>query len=204
MTQTPNTAHAHGMPPAGATPASTPSPADANGATPSEQSSALTWETWLAKLPEEQRTLAADLHTKQVEKLQTTLDKERSERKAFEKQLRDMAKNAEAGSEAQKQLTGMADRLAEAERRADFYRDAAKPDVGIADPEAAWIIANAKADEFFDARGNLKIALLRERHPSLFAQPKPPPKANAGNGARTPPVAGDTMNDFIRAAAGKR
>lgn len=192
MTQTPPA-----TPPAGATPV-TQTTTPAAGATPEE----LTWDSWLAKQPETERKQIEALHAKRVQTLEGTLTKERDERKDLEKKLREMAKTSEAGSEAQKQLTAVADQLANAEKRADFYRDALKAEV--ADPEGAWLIANGKADEFFDKRGSVNFDLLKKEHPGLFAQPKPTPRANVGSGTQNNDGnAAVGMNSFIRRAAGR-
>jgi hypothetical protein len=197
MTQTPTT-------PAGVTPATAPGTENPQATTPAAQTPAVqSWDEWLAGQSEAQRKQIGEMYDKKNAGMKTALDGEREERRKLEKQVRDLAKAQEAGSDLQNKLTAMADQLSSAERRADFYRDANKAD--IVDAEGAWVIANAKPDEFFDRRGNLNVTLLKERHPGLFAQPKPTPKINAGNGTQNPDGNRTAdMNTFIRRAAGKQ
>lgn len=197
MTQTPPTTGGAGVTPANDAGTATPPPE--SGQTPTPQ----TWDEWLATQPEAQRTQISGLYERQNSKLLSALDRERDERKGLQKQLRDMAKTADTGSDVQTQLTAIADQLAAAERRADFFREAANPKVGLVDGEGAWLIANSKPDEYFDKRGNLNVDLLKERHPGLFAQPKPTPRGNAGNGTQQEPGSAAGMNQFIRRAAGR-
>jgi len=203
MTQTP-AANNH---PAGVTPAST-TPAPAQTQTPTGANTSpveQTWDSWLAQRPEAERTLINDLYAKKNAGHASALESERQARREMEKQIRDLAKAAEAGSDSQNKLTGLADQLAVAERRADFYEAAAKPDVGIVDVKAAWLIANAESDAYFDKRGNLNVELLKKEHPSLFAQPRPTPKGNAGSGTQNADGgAATSMNDIIRRAAGRQ
>lgn len=197
MTQTPAT-------PGGATPPSTTQTSSATPP-PSQSATPATWDEWLAAQPEAQRAVIADLHSKKVQTLEGTLTKERDDRKKLEKDLREMAGKAEAGSDAQNKLTAMADQVAVSDRRADFYEAAAKPEVGLVDIKAAWLIANAEPNVYFDKRGNLQIDQLKKDHPALFAQPKPAPRANAGNGTQNADGSGAvSMNDFIRRAAGRQ
>jgi hypothetical protein len=162
-----------------------------------------TWDGWLATLDEAERGRVTRLYEAKHGGLLKALDSERNERKATERQLRDAAAKLKDDDANKAQLTQMADQLDLANRKADFFQEAAKPENGLADPEAAWIIANAKADEFFDRRGNLNLALLKERHPSLFARPPVTPPANAGNGSGVQPPAANTMNQMIRRQAGR-
>lgn len=176
-------------------------------ASPSVETTAQTWDDWLASRPDAERPTITALYERQTQGLRSALDKERDDRKALEKQVRDLAKAAEKGSDAETQLTTLADQLAAADRRADFYRDAAKTDVGIADPELAWLRVNASPDEFFDRKGNVNFTLLKERHPALFVQtPLKPatPKGNAGSGAGQQGAGALSMTDFIRQQAGRR
>lgn len=188
MTQTPNT-------PAGATPANE-APQNSDGATPEE----LTWDNWLAKQPEDQRDAINGLADKRNAGWKTALESERQQRKDLEKQVRDLAKNAEAGSKAQQDLTALADQLTTAERRADFYEAAAKPEIGLVGVKAAWTLMNAEAERYFDRKGNPNFDLLKTEHPYLFGQKKPTPTGNQGNGTNGQPPATSTMNDWMRAS----
>lgn len=154
-----------------------------------------TFEGWLEAQPDEVKTLYEG-HT---QGLRTALNTERDSRKALEKELRDLAKKAEKGSESESKLTGMADRLAETERQNTFY-DAAHA-AGVRNLKLAWMAAN-------DAKlvrddGVADFAALKERFPELFDAGAPKPKGNAGDGSRTTPT-GNDFNDLIRRAAGRQ
>jgi hypothetical protein len=171
-----------------------------NGGTPEQ----LTWDTWLAQQPEEQRTIITGLQTTREQGLRTALNSEREANKQHEAKIRELAGKAEKGSESEKQLTAAADQLAEANRRADFFQEAAKPEVGLTDPHLAWLAINASAEEYVDRKGNVNFVLLKERHPGLFKQAVTPPKGNAGNGAGGQGAGTKTnMNSIIRRAAGR-
>ena len=135
-----------------------------------------TWENILEGLPEEQQALY-QAHT---QGLRSALDKERTRGSDREKQIREAAKVAKG--EVQEELTKLADQVAEANRRADFYREASNPEIGCASPELALLAA--EKDNLFDRRGNIQWSALKEAYPVLFAQP-PAPRGNAGNGTST-------------------
>lgn len=162
----------------------------------------LTWDIWLGKLPDDQRTTATALYEGSVQGLKSALKNERASRSDLEKQLRETAKKLESGSDAQKQMTDMADRMEQANRRADFYELASKPETGIADAAAAWLIINANAEEYIDRKGSVRLDLLKQNHPILFGRPSTP-RANAGSGAGQNGAGKSDMNDYIRSRAGR-
>ena len=163
-----------------------------------------TWEAWVAARPEAERTQITALYEKQTAGLKTALDSERDTRKGLEKQVRELAKDAEKGSKAEKDLTALADQLSAEQRRADFYESAAKPEIGLVGTRAAWTLMNAEPDRYFDRKGNPNFDLLKQEHPYLFGQKPPVPRGNQGNGTQGQQHTGQTMNDMIRAAAGKQ
>lgn len=170
--------------------------ANENGGTPE------TWDAWLQAQPEAQRPTITSLYEKQTAGLKSALNDERTQRKEFEKQLRDAAGKLEKGSEAEKQVNQLADQLAASERRADFYEAAAKPEIGLTGAKAAWVLMNAEADRYFDRKGNPNFDLLKQEHPYLFGQVKPVPKGNQGNGTQGSAAGTSSINDDIRRAAG--
>jgi hypothetical protein len=155
----------------------------------------LTFDGWLDQQPENVKNLL-DIHTKG---LKSALDSEREIRKGFEKQLRDLAKKVEAGSEAETQLTAMADQQAQASRRADFYESAHRE--GVTNLKLAFTVA--AQDELFDKKGNADFGEMKKSYPELFGAVASA-NANAGNGTKAPPKAGKSMNDFIRQASGHK
>lgn len=160
-----------------------------------------TWQAWLEAQPEEQRTRITTLYSAHEQGLRSALDSERNQRKAFERDLNALKDKAEKGSALEQQLNGITAQLESANRRADFVEAAVKPEVGIADVAAAWIIANATPDTYFNKRGQVDFALLKQNHPALFKSAAPP-RANAGNGSGQDGGA-TSINDFIRRAAGR-
>jgi len=155
-----------------------------------------TYEAWLEGQPAEVKTLL-DTHT---QGLKSALDSERGTRKDLEKQVRDLAGKAEKGSEAEAQLTKLADDLANEGRRADFYQSAHA--AGISDLRLAYLVA--VQDEMFDKRGAVNFEELKRTYPLLFGGKPGTPPGNAGAGTGStpaPPV--DDVNAAIRRAANR-
>lgn len=160
-----------------------------------------TWAAWLAAQNEEQRTVITRLYEAETTGLRGALKAERDGRAELERQVRDLQKTAEKGSDAERKLNEMVTALETANRRNEFLEQASKPDVGLADLDAAWIIIQAKPDEYVTKRG-IDFALLKQRHSGLFRSAPPTPKGNAGSGTGNPAPNGTDMNAFIRRAAG--
>lgn len=169
---------------------------NADGGTPE------TWDAWLGAQPEDQRTRIATLYQAHEQGLRSALESERGERKRFEQQVRDLSKSVEKGSALEQQLNATLTQLETANRRADFVEQAAKTENGVADIAAAWIIASAQADTYFDRKGNVNFALLKQNHPTLF-RGAVTPRANAGAGTGQTGDGKHSMNDFIRKSAGR-
>ena len=121
-----------------------------------------------------------------------------------------MAGKAEKGSEAEAQLTKLADTLAEqerksaeglaeAERRAVFYEAAHA--AGITNLKLAYTVA--LQDEMFDKRGAVNFEALKAQYPELFGGKPSTPSGHAGAGTGSPPPAQADMNAFIRGSAGR-
>lgn len=155
----------------------------------------LTFEGWYQKQDESMRGMI-DGH---VRGLKTSLDSERGARKDLEKQLRDLAGKAEKGSEAEKKLTEMADNMSASERRSDFYEQAHNE--GVTNLKLAFLVA--QDEELIDSKGRVNFVEMRKKFPELFGGGKKsaPANAGAGTGGAMP---NKSMNDFIRAAAGRK
>src|SRR5574343_879845 len=123
-----------------------------------------TWEAFLEGQPQEVKAL----YTSHSESLLNTVKAVRDERDSFKKQLKDLAKNAEAGSEAQKQLEAMSAQLDITERRATFLEDAVKPEIECRNPGAAWVIA--KAQDLFTKNGQPDWKAIKSAAPELFGK----------------------------------
>jgi len=156
--------------------------------TPAADATPATWDSFLEKQPAEVKAL----YTNHSESLLNTVKAVRDERDTFKKQLRDLAKNAEAGSEAQKQLEAMTAQLEITERRASFLEDAVNPAIECRNPGAAWVIA--KAQDLFTKNGQPDWKAIKAAAPELFGKVI----ANANAGAGTPPAPKSDMNSFIR------
>lgn len=166
------------------------------GETPEGQNSAaLTWDTWVASQDETVKGLI-DGH---VKGLKSALESERTQRSDLARQLRDVTAKAEKGSELEKALTEVSAQLEVTERRAAFYEDAGRPEIGCSNPKAAFALA--QAEDLFDKRGRVDWEALKASAPELF-RPRVP-QGNAGAGTGGPPPAQKSMNDFIRRAAGR-
>jgi len=161
-----------------------------DGATPPPA----TFDEFLATQPETVRALADSY----AGSLKSALNSEREERKAMAKQLRDATAKAEQGSASQKLLEEISGKLDATEKRAAFFESASVPAVGCVNPRAAYLVASAEG--LFKKSGEPDWAALQAAVPELFRKPG---QANAGNGTGAPPPAKASMNDFIRAAAGR-
>lgn len=165
------------------------------GETPEGQTEApLTWEAWV----EAQDDSVKGLIDGHVKGLKSALDNERTQRGDLAKQLRDVTAKAEKGSELESALTEVSAQLEAAERRAAFYEDAGRPEIGCSNPKAAFALA--QAEDLFDRRGQVDWDALKTAAPELFRTHVP--QGNAGAGTGSPPPAASSMNDFIRRAAG--
>lgn len=152
------------------------------------------FDEWIAKQPETVKA-AIDEH---VNGLKSALDAERGQRKTLERQLRDVSKKADEGSDFQKQLLEVADKMAEADRKAEFYDAAHK--AGVTDLALAYMAATV--GEMFDRHGKVNFEELKTTHPALFGTVTIP-KGNPGNGNNQQPAA-QGMNEYIRRAAGRK
>jgi F0F1-type ATP synthase epsilon subunit len=154
----------------------------------------LTFDGWLEKQPDEVKMLL-ESNTKG---LKTALESERGNRKDMEKQLRDMAKKAEAGSEAQTQLTKLADDLQSADRKTDFYEAAHA--AGVRNLKLAFTVATS--DEMFDKHGRVNFDEMKKQYPELFGG-TPLVRGDAGSGTNRDNHGAEDMNSRIRRVAGR-
>lgn len=154
----------------------------------------IAWLPWLAEQADDVKT-AYEEHT---HGLKSALAAEREERKTLARQLKELGKDAEAGSELQGRLEQTVGALEEAEAKAQFFEDAAPVVVNL---RVAWMYA--KAAGLVGKDGRVDMAKLRIDAPQLFERKAAPP-ANAGNGAAQPVPPPPDMNAFIRRGAGRR
>ena len=183
-----------------ATPQTAAPQADAAPAAHVEQKPApaapATWDAFLDTLPEETKKLY-DTHTAG---LKTALQSERQQRSELGKQIQALSKQAADGSEMKKSLETLQGELELVTQRADFFEAAARPEIGCSNPALAWLAA--REGSLIDGKGKIQWDALKQSYPELFRQRVP--AVQAGAGTQTPPAPRPSMNDFIRAAAGKR
>jgi len=169
----------------------TPNPADTSE-TPQVPE---TWDAFMEAQPEPVR----ELFTNHVSGLKSALVDERDQRKDFERQLRDVAKQLEDGSDAKAQLERLTNEYEEAERRIAFYESAPAE---LVNHKLGWLAATEM--DAFDRRGNVNWDAVKDAYPELFRQPKQaPPPGDAGSGAGGSGPRTFDMNDAVRAAAGR-
>ena len=156
----------------------------------------ITFDAWIGTQPDQIKGLV----TEHEKGLKSALDSERTSRQDLEGQLREAAKKLAKEPELQKSLTEMADKLAETDRRADFY-DAAHA-AGVTNLKLAYVVA--VQDELFDKKGNVNFETLKTKYPELFAGRAQPPKGNAGAGTGGDGRPAVGMNEAIRRASGRR
>lgn len=154
----------------------------------------LTFDTWIQGQDETVKGLL-DGH---ISGLKNALNTERESRKGLEKQVRDLAGKAEKGSEAEKQLTALADQINQADQRTEFYEAAHA--AGVTNLKLAYLAA--REGDLFNKHGQVDFKALRERFPELFGI-KPQASGNAGQGTNQPSLPAKNMNEFIRKAAGR-
>lgn len=165
-------------------------------ATSSNTEPGLEYESWLEKQSADVKVLLEG----HVRGLKSALDSEREGRKKLEREIRDLAGKAEKGSQAEAQLTQVADKIAEGDRKAEFYEAAHA--AGVTNLKLAYLAA--VQEDMFDKHGRVNFEAMRQTYPELFGGAKKPPAGTAGNGTRNAPDGHQGMNDFIRAAAGRR
>lgn len=157
-----------------------------------EQQQPLTFDTWLGSQDDTIKGLI-DGH---VTGLKSALESERTERKTLAKQIADLKGKAEKGSELEQQLNALNAQLEATSAKQAFY-ESAPADVG--NLKLAWMAAQ---DGHTDKHGNVDWNSLRSAYPELFRKQTTPP-ANAGNGRGQEGGNQQSMNSFIRKAAGR-
>jgi hypothetical protein len=156
---------------------------------------AIKFDEWLGSQPAEVKA-AYEEHTTG---LRNAVLATRAERDADRKQVQELLKKAEKGSEAEKLLTEMQAKAEASERRAAFLESAMQPGIDCKNPRAA--LAIALAGDHFNRQGVPDWNAIKAEAPELFGKAIAP--GNAGTGTGAPPPAKGSMNDFIRKAAGR-
>ena len=148
------------------------------------------FEEWLKDQTDEIKSMFEE----HVSGLTSALKSERDLRKDDLKKLKDMQKLAEDGSDAQKRLTEMVDRLEKTELQAKFYESAIG--AGVKNPKAAFLLAQADG---LVTKEKIDFDGLKTSYPEMFGSGEPQPKGNAGEGSGQGNNTGKTdMNEWIR------
>ncbi len=154
------------------------------------------WQAWLQGQPEEQRAVIARLYEAETQGLKSALRSEREARGGLEKQLREIGKQLDEGSEARKQLEAAASELQAAQQRVAFYENAPGE---LVNPKLAWLAAQEIGA--FDQRGNVNWDAVKQAFPELFKKAVVAGAVNAGSGNAAPKPF--DMNTALREAAGR-
>lgn len=152
----------------------------------------VTFDSWFESQPEEIKGLIDT----NVLGLKSALDSERNERKALTKQLSELKGKAEKGSELEQQLNSLSAQLESQAAKATFYESAP---ADVANMKLAWMAAQ---DGYIGKGGAVDWNGLKNTYPELFRKQAAPP-ANAGNGRNQEGGNQQSMNNFIRKAAGR-
>jgi len=159
------------------------------------QKTELTFDTWVKDQPDDVKTMLEGRHGRVL----ADLVGERKTRQDLEKKVRDLAAKSEKDGEMQKQLTDLADKMGEADRRAEFFEAAHA--VGVTNLKLAYTVA--VTDEMFDRRGQVNFEQLKQQYPELFGSVRKQAPGGAGNGTGGEQKPTGTMNDWIRKKSGR-
>jgi hypothetical protein len=154
----------------------------------------LTYDSWLAQQPDDIKGLVES----NITGLRSALHSERQQRQQLAEQLREAAKGATG--EAKVALDKMGADLEAAQRRADFFEEAARPEVGCTNPRLAFLAAEQAG--LIDKRGRVDWDTMRQQYPELFRQAGAT-RGSADGGAGGARGATGSMNDYIRRFAGR-
>jgi len=159
-------------------------------------------DAYLATLDEDTRSLVdklrTDWHEGQVKGLKSALDKERDAASAATKNLRELAKTADADTAAklEKLATEKDAELDTARKESMFYREAATAGVPADKLARAWLLC--RNADYFTKRGDPDIAAMKAEIPELFAVPTQTAQVHAGTGTRQQAAVNADFNTNLR------
>lgn len=151
------------------------------------------FEVWLAN----QEEPVKKLYEEHVTGLKNTVKATREERDTFKKQLEGALKEAEKGSNLERSISETLTKLEVAEKRAAFFEDAIRPEIGCKNPKVAYALA--VSENLFSRSGHPDWDAIKASAPELFGMNIV--RGNAGSGTESPPKQTD-MNSIIRRVAG--
>lgn len=151
------------------------------------------FDDWLKGQGEDVKGLVAS-HTG---KLQNALQDERLQRKAMAKQVEELSKAAESGSQLKAQLDKISADMTQVSQKAAFYESAPADCTNV---RLAFLAASDAG--LLGSDGKVDWGKLKAGAPELFR--KVVPAGNPGSGASTAaPGEGKSMNTFLRTASGR-
>ncbi|MEN6537376.1 MAG: hypothetical protein ABFD60_04225 [Bryobacteraceae bacterium] len=174
--------------------------ATGTGTATSEGGGAPTWDSFYGGLGDTEKNLIGG----HVDGLKKALNEERTKRTEFERQVKELSKNAEEGSELKAELDKIQAELAGARQRAALLEQVTKAGLKA---EPGDVIALAQARGLVDGQGNINFAQLKEQCPYLFQEagaPAPKTKGEAGTGHRQKGAEEGGLNDLVLNALGRR
>lgn len=165
---------------------------NAQGTPPTTPPENVTFDSWLAG----QDDTVKGLYTQHTAGLKSALDSERKANQDAQKQLRDLAKKAEKGSELEAALTKQANDLSILQVK-NHFQDKAHL-AGVRSLDLAYMAA-AQADLISD-KGDCDFSELRKLYPELFTATV---QGNAGSGTGNQAPKPQTMDQIIMGALGR-
>lgn len=161
------------------------------------ESEGVDFDGWFKKQPANVQSVI----NSHVTGLKSALQTERQNSRDLEKQVRNLSKSAEKGSQLETDLNKLADQLSTSDKRADFFEQA--HNAGITNLRLAWTVA--QQDDLFDRRGNPDFTALRKNYPELFGRAKTSGtnRVPANSGQTNESATGGDMNAFIRRSSGR-
>lgn len=165
-----------------------------NQAASQQDNTAMTYDVWLGQQPENVKTLIES----NIAGLKSALQSERQQRQQLAEQLRETAKGATG--EAKVALDKLGADLEAAQRRADFFEEAARPDVGCTNPRLAFIAAEQAG--LIDKKGRVNWPEMHKQYPELFRRMGTTAGSADGRTGNNRAATGN-MNDYIRRSAGR-
>lgn len=153
------------------------------------------FDDWLKTQDESTKALIGNRFTA----LENIVGATRKERDDLSAEMKRISKDLDEGSEAKKSVDALSAKLELSERRSSFLEEAIKPETQCRNPRAAWLLAIS--GDHFNRSGVPDWAAIKAEAPELFG--KVVANANVGDGTDDEPPKSGSMNNFIRAAAGR-
>lgn len=158
-------------------------------------------DEWYDSLDETTRGVVDAYASGSAAKLKTALDQERQQRKAFEKQVKELSGKVGSDDKIKGEIDNLHSQLTESNLKASFY-EAAAEQAGLPAKRYAAAYKIARLDGLIDDEGTVDWKALQEQHDYLFVSaPQEPTRkpGSAGSGVNgKPPQPSRSMNDLIR------